>query len=146
MREGRSIPEPAPFGIRIADDGPASPVRLLYVPAPDKAAKLGRAERMALAYMATQTLPVKTGDVIRHLHAGGVAVRTAERALPRLKALDCVRSPERGIWELVEVGNALVYTPRAEPLPPTRHYKKSGGGGGNAARAPSRPWFSSQPR
>jgi len=103
--KARSIPEPAPFGVRIVDDGPDSPVRLLYVPAPDKAAKLGKAERLALEYMAEQTGPIKTGDVIRHLSAGGVAVRTAERALPKLRALDCVRNPQRGVWELAEVAN-----------------------------------------
>jgi hypothetical protein len=104
--KARSIPEPPPFGVRICDDGPDSPVEMRHVGDIDQAGKLGKAERMALDFLVKQPPPVRTGDLIRHLRAGGVAVRTAERVLPKLVRLELARSVGRGMWELVGVTHA----------------------------------------
>jgi hypothetical protein len=99
--KSRAFPEPPAFGVRICDDGPDSPVEMRYVGDIEQAGKLGKAERVALDFMVKETPPVRTSDLIRHLRDAGVAVRTAERVLPRLAKLGLVRSVARGMWELV---------------------------------------------
>jgi hypothetical protein len=98
--KSRAFAEPPPFGIRICDDGPDSPVEMQYIEGIEQVGTLGRNERLALDFLVKQTPPVRTAAVIRHLVDGGVAVRSAERVLPRLAKRGLVRPLARGLWEL----------------------------------------------
>jgi hypothetical protein len=79
--KSRAFPEPPPFGIRICDDGPDSPVEMQYVQAIEQTGTLGKADRLALDFLVKQTPPVRTAAIKHHLVGGGVAERTAERVM-----------------------------------------------------------------
>jgi hypothetical protein len=100
--KARSIPEPAPFGARLYDDGPDSPAQLRYVQGIELAETLGAAQRLVLECLRNSGEPMRTRHLIRHL-SGSVAERSVQRALPRLAKLGMIQPIERGVWRAVGV-------------------------------------------
>ena len=102
----REAEETEPFVVSLSEQEVGGPVEMCFEGSKkefdDFGTKVEKAMSLAKTFLAA--LPArtaKTGDIIAHLKAHGVAEKTSERALAQLRKLGGVQKVGHGVWQSV---------------------------------------------